>query len=337
MSARRRVDGAKQVTMEDVAREAGVSRALVSLVFRDVPGVSAARRALVLAAAERLDYAPNRLASRLASTRTNTVGLLVHDLHNPVFAQMVDGILEVMDPSPLQLIMATAAGSPQREREAMQRFIELRTDAVMAIGTLMPPEELRRVARRTQLLLLSRVVETVDSITDDTREGARLVTEHLLDLGHRRIAHIAAPRSAGYDGRLTGYETAMRAAGLEPSVVEAPLTQAGGGEAVAALLAARRPPTAVFAYNDVMAIGALDTATAAGVAVPSGLSVAGYDNTTAAALRRIDLTSVDSHSVEMGREGARITLGRLATPDAPTVQRVVAPSVVVRGSTERLD
>lgn len=323
--------------MEDVAREAGVSRALVSMVFREAPGVSQARRSLVLAAAERLDYAPNRLASRLASARTNTVGLLVHDLHNPVFAQIVDGILEVMDPSPLQLIMATATGSPERERGAMRRFVELRTDAVMAIGTLLPPEELQRIARRTQLLLLTRSVETIDSITDDTVLGARMVTQHLLDLGHRRIAHIAAPAEAGYNGRRRGYETVMQAAGLDTIVVPAALTQAGGSEATAALLASPQPPTAVFAYNDVMAIGAMDAATLAGVSVPGKLSVVGYDNTSAAALKRIDLTSVDSHSVEMGREGARITLARLAAPESPAVQRVITPSVVVRGSTERVN
>lgn len=324
----------KRITMEDVAREAGVSRALVSMVFRGVPGVSGARRLAVLDAAERLDFSPNKLASRLASARTNTVGLLIHDLHNPVYATIVEGILEVIDDSPLQLLIATGGASAEREREAMARFVELRTDAVMAVGSALSDDVLLRAARSTQLLLLTRVLETVDSVAVDDERGGYLAAAHLFTLGHRRVAHIASAHDAGYPGRRAGYLAAASEAGATPLVRDAPVTERGGAEAMRALMASPDPPSAVFAYNDVMAIGAMEAVLEAGRDVPGDVALIGYDNLRFAGLRRISLSSIEHQAAEVGRVGAELSLRRLAEPGLAPFLRRLQPGLVVRGSTD---
>jgi DNA-binding LacI/PurR family transcriptional regulator len=320
--------------MEDVAREAGVSRGLVSLVYRDAAAVSPARRAAVLAAAERLEYSPNQIASQLASARTNTLGLLLSDLHNPIFADVVDGILEVVDETPLQLVLATGGRSQEREERALARFVSLRADAVVAISTTVAEEQLARYGRGTQLLLVARQVATIDSVDTDNDVGGRLVTEHLLSLGHRRIAHISVPERFGPQQRRHAYEEVMAAAGLPATVVHAAsIDEPGGSGAMRALLASGSAPTAVFGHNDVLAIGAMNGALEAGLDVPADVSIAGYDNSATAAHRRIDMTSIDPRARELGALAARLVLERLGDPASPVAQRTLPPRLVVRGST----
>src|SRR3990170_5392078 len=166
------------VTMDDVARLAGVSRALVSLVIRGSPKVSDGRREAVLAAAARLGYRPNAMARGLASRRTRMIGVLLNELHNPFYAEIMDGIDEVAAELDYRLLLGTAGRRPRGEQEALEAFLEFRADG---------------------LLPVARGIHSpaVDSITNDERAGARLVVRHLVELGHRRIAHVDGGRGAG--------------------------------------------------------------------------------------------------------------------------------------------
>lgn len=323
-----------QATMEDVAREAGVSRALVSMVFRGVPGVSQARRAAVLEAAERLDYSPNTLASILASHRTSTVGLLINDLHNTVYADVVDGILDVLEPTALHLVFATSAGSGHRERAAMQRLVDMRVDVAMTVGASMPEEDLLRFARRLPTLLITREVESIDSVDSDNRSGTAVAVRHLAGLGHRAIAYIGAPASGSDHPRREGYRAGMAAAGLAPLELDTAAGLAGGAAALQRLRSGGRAlPTAVVAYNDATALGVVDAAERAGVAVPARLSVVGYDDTEMAGLHRVGLTTVSLHARMLGRASAEQVLRRLASPELEASARRIVPTLVVRTST----
>lgn len=312
--------------MEDVARAADVSRALVSLVMRDSPKVSPEKREAVIRAAEQLGYRRNRLASSLASHRTHTVGVLLSDLHNPVFAAVYDGLDDRLLDTPQRLLVATGRTDPDREAEAIWTFLDLRVDAVVLVGASVPDALIAKVGERVPTVVTTRRVDDapVDSVLTDDVAGARAAVDHLHDLGHRDIAHVASPSHLGHHDRLDGYATRMRELGLDPFVVEGDLTRAGGARAAHAMLDRDRVPTAVFAHNDVTAIGVVDALTASGLDVPGDLSIVGYDNSDLAQLGQVSLTSVDMRSEELGRTAADLVLERVGSPplDGPRLHQL---------------
>jgi len=290
-------------TLEDVAREAGVSRALVSLVMRQKPQVSEERRARVLAAATRLGYRPNAMARSLASRRSNTVGVLLNDLHNPFFAEITDGIEQVARHRGYRILLSTGGRSRAREEAALEAFLESRVDGLVLVSTVLTEAQISQAARLTPVTLVSRTskLPAVDSVLTDDVHGAELAVAYLIERGHRRIAHIDGGRNPGSQPRRRGYERAMDAAGLKRMVVPGDFSESSGAEAVGRLLALAELPTAVLTSNDMAAAGAMDRLTEAGFSVPADISVVGYDNTSLAQMRQVNLTTVNQPRVEMGR------------------------------------
>lgn len=328
---------ARSVTMEDVAREAGVSRALVSLVMRDSPKVSAAKRTAVLESAAALGYSPNRLASRLASHRTNTLGVLFLDLHNSVFADIYDGIAEGLAGSGNQVMVAVGSADPGTELEAVRNFVDLRADGVILAGYTGSAGELEAALRGTAAVVITRElkVDGVDSVlTDDFRSGA-LAVEHLHGLGHRRIAHVDISDWLPYTDRREGYLHAMKQFGLEPMLVHSDMTERGGRNVMERFLASGAVlPTAIFAHNDLTAIGIMEALATHGLRVPDDVAIVGCDNIELAASPLIGLTSIDQHAGELGRVAAQVMLDRLAGSAGPAVTRKLEPALVVRSSSD---
>ena len=326
-----------QPTMEDVARRAGVSRALVSLVMRGSPKVSEKRRSAVERAARELGYRPNVLARNLASTRTQTIGVLLNDLHNPFFAEAVDGILESADEASYHALLATGGPTRLGEARAVETFLRFRVDGLILAGPRLPTSRITEAAATCPTVLLGRAVrgKTVDSVNNDEGLGADLAVDHLVSLGHRRIAHIDGGDGAGAAGRRAGYGRAMKRAGLgaQSQIVDGDFTEAGGAAGSQALLEGRQRPSAIFAANDLSAAGAMAAAAELGFRVPEDLSVVGYDNTALAAIRHVSLTTIDQPREEMGRTAFRLLLERLDGGRGEAVRHIVAPSLVARTST----
>ena len=334
-----RAAGPRAPTLEDVARLAGVSRALVSLVARQSPKVSEHSRVRVLAACEELGYRPNLHARNLAANSSGIIGALVSDLHNPFFAEVVDGLHTEAAVHGQQVIITSGGRKADGERAALETLLSLRPAGVVMIGPVLDAASVEQASLRaggTPVVSVTRVLRSnqVDTVTIDEYAGTALAVTHLVELGHRRIVHLAGGTGAGAASRRTGYLRAMRAAGLveHARVVRGAYTENAGWEATDRLLRAHRHeplPTALFVSNDVEAVGALSRLAEAGVAVPDQVSVVGFDDTAMAASRLISLTTVHQPKPHMGRLALRTLLERTQGRTEP-VRHVVAPSLVVR-------
>lgn len=208
-------------TIRGVAERAGVSKSLVSLVLQGSPRVSAARRQAVLAAIEELGYRPNAAARSLAARRTHTVGVLLHDMRNPWFVEVLDGLNSLLQAHGLRMLMIDARLDRRAGQDFARTFQELRVDGIVIVGTLPDTDGLAEVAERLPTVIAGNHeprLPRVDLVANDDERGARLATEHLIALGHRRIAHIAGQGQVG-ELRRRGFEAAIRSHGLSASAV----------------------------------------------------------------------------------------------------------------------
>lgn len=324
-------------TIHDVAERAGVSKSLVSLVLRNAPSVSDERRQAVLRAAEELGYRPNAAARSLVSRRSSVIGVVLSDLHNPFFVEVVDGIEASASASAYRALFNTGGRSAAGEASAVETLLQLRTDGIVLVSTVLSGREILEVASTTPVVLVARPSRwsRVDSVTNDDRAGAHLAVEHLASLGHRRIAHIDGGAGAGAAARRTGFLESMRRLGLgaQARVVPGAYTEEGGGAGVAAVLRNGTRPTAIFAANDIAAVGALQALEEQGLRVPDEVSLVGYDNTSLAALGHIGLTTIDQPRREMGAAAIRLLLERIGGERDRARHVVVQPGFVLRRTT----
>jgi LacI family transcriptional regulator len=338
------------VTIADVALRAGVSTATVSRVLAGLGGARPATRTRVEAAARDLGYRPSAVARSLKLKTTNTFGLIVTNIENPYFPQLVHAVEDAAHRDGYALLLCNAADDPDREAFYLDLLVDRRTDGVIIAASSLG-ERHRAWLREARLpiVLVNTVARGVrlPSVASDNRDGGRLAAAHLIELGHRRLGALTAGRSnADAPLRLAGVRDAMGRAGLDPAalpVVVADPGVAGGETSMARLLDGHPEVTAVVAYNDLMAIGALRAVRARGGEVPRDVSVIGFDDVDLAAYVEPPLTTIAQSTAELGR----LAVGQLVESvrrepaggaadgaDGRVVTRIVVPvRLHVRGST----
>lgn len=348
--------------IDDVARLAGVSTATVSRALRGLPTVSAATRRRVLAAAEQLQYAVSPSASRLAGGRTGTVAVVVPRITRWFFGTVVEAVEEFLHQAGYDLLLYNLGGREQiRQRVLRNANLHKRVDAIMLVATPLRPADLTALGALDLpgiTISSGTVVPGWPCVRIDDVAAARTATRHLLDLGHRRIAHISGDPDdelafTTHLDRRRGYREALRAAGIRPDPsldVESQFTIDGGNRATAELLARGEPPTAIFAACDEMAMGAITALRDAGLRVPQDVSVIGVDDHDLASV--LGLSTIAQPAAEQGRLAARLLLDPLSTRttgpyagqvpdqrigggrgDTPTPPVILPTRLVVREST----
>ncbi|HET7399665.1 MAG TPA: LacI family DNA-binding transcriptional regulator [Intrasporangium sp.] len=331
---------ARPVTMEDVAARAGVSRALVSIVFRGAPGAAEATRERVMAAARELDYQPDTRASRLgrSRTRTRTIGVVFgvgHDFHGDV----IDSIYAAAGPADYSVVLSGVTRR-RSEEAAIRALLAERCEALLLLGSQLPALEMGRLATSAPVVSLLRPVRApaVGVVRSDDADGLGQAVRHLAGLGHVRIAHLYGGRVAGAAERRRGFRAAMSRLGPAAQPVELPggLTERDGAAAAEAFLALPPGrPTAVAAFNDRSALGFVDVVRRAGVRVPEQVSVVGFDDIEQAAYDHVSLTTIHQDVEALGRAAVEHVCARLDGVCDPVRETVITPTLVVRGSTAK--
>ncbi|WP_250002332.1 LacI family DNA-binding transcriptional regulator [Actinoplanes sp. M2I2] len=325
--------GERRPTLADVAAQAGVSVALVSIVMRDAPGASAATRERVLEVARRLDYQPDSRARLLRSGQSRLLGV-VFGVQHPFHDDLLTGLYDAAEKIGYELTLS--AVTPRRdERTAISGLLQDRCAALVLLGPQLPTAELATLAGRLPVVAMMRTVRQrqVDVVRTDDGRGLHLAVDHLVALGHRDIAHVDGGRWLSSAERRQGYRDAMRRNGLQAyeRVVTGGFGEEDGARAARELR--EHPPTAVTVFNDLSATGLLDVLRRDGLSVPADISVVGYDDSSFSRLAHIDLTTVAQDIDTMATLAVARAVERIDGAQVAHREVVIPPRLVVRGTT----
>jgi LacI family transcriptional regulator len=326
-------------TIKEVSQRAHVSPSTVSRVLNGTTPVSPATRRRVLAAIEALDYTPNAFARGLATNRSGGIGVTTNDIGSPYYAVMLRGVEASIEDAGLHLLVSSGHARADSERSAIQFLKQRRSDALIVQAEALTDAELIELSEEAgvPVVIFGRRIPELASLCVhlDNEAGGRLATGHLLEHGHRRIAHITGPlRFPDARHRLQGYRDALERAGIaydDHLVVEGDFREGGGRSAMERLLDRGPEPDAVFAANDQMAAGAMRAARDRGLDVPRDLSLVGYDDVLLAQYLSPALTTVRQPLRDMGRAAADIAIALLEQRKVEVRTRF-EPELVVRES-----
>lgn len=323
-------------TIRTVAARAGVSKSLVSLYLQRSAKVGADSRAAIESAIADLDYRPNLLAQSLSARRSGVIGVIVNDLRNPWYVDCFGGFVAVAQEQGYRALLADAALDLAADGSLLDAILRLQVDGLVILGTTRPsPALLAAIGQRPTVVAAARDLDdaNVDVVSGDDDAGIGLALDHLVALGHRRIAHVTGGVGAVSSIRRESFERRAAAAGVSASVIEGDGTEGGGFAATRVILDRPDRATAVIAFNDLTGVGSLSAARASGLDVPHDLSVIGFDDSLLAGLGVTQLTSIDGSSEEVGALAAHALLARIEDPGRAAQEQLVLPRLIVRTST----
>ncbi len=334
------------VRMKDIARDLGVSVVTVSKVLRHHSDISPETRERVLKRMKEVHYRPNLAARALVTGRTCMIGLVVPDLVHSFFAQVAKGLSRVLRKKGYGLVISSSEEDPELERQEIDQLLARRVDALIIASTQWSVESFRRIEEhKTPYVLIDRrfVGLAANFVGVDDEQVGMLATEHLIEMGCQRIAHIRGPEISTAVGRLEGYKRAMARHGL--NVLPGYVVAGGTGDdaadlsgylAMRQLLRTEPRPDGIFCYNDPTGMGALKAILEVGLRVPEDIAVIGCGNVNYAPLLRVPLSSIDQASTTIGERAAKLALKLIETKSAVRPKTVLlGPTLVARQSTLR--
>jgi len=327
-------------TIRDVARLASVSCATVSHVLNGTRAVLPGTRSRVLSAVRSLDYVPSAVAQSLKQQSTRTVGLVIPNTTNPWFAELARGVEDSCFARGHAMVLCSSDEEPERQEAYVRLLRRKRVDGMVVASLRDDPRWVAALhLAGCPVVVLDRVIAALaaDLVRTDSRRAGALAAEHLTSLGHRNIACIAGPAHLGVvRDRLAGLRRSLAAAGTglaDDAVADGGFTAAGGHAAALALLRATPRPTALFALNDLMAMGAIRALAELGLRAPADVSVLGFDGIELGRYLYPALTTVAQPTRELGARAVELVLERARYPGLPPRSVMLPPAIVVREST----
>ncbi len=329
----------KRTTIDDVAQQAGVSRQTVSRAINGMTGISDATRSRVLGIVRELDYRPSRLAQGMASQRTQTMGLIVGSITHPGHADIMRGLQDVALQFGCNVFLRNTDYGKQAEIEALRSLMAENVDGIVIVNSRMCADDLKAVARpEMPIVVVHRAVTgpNLSSILTDTARTTQVILDYLFGMGHRHVGLLTRLGSLDAIEHANGYKVGYQQRGLSFSaewIAQGPPTLEGGYAAAQRLLAQAERPTAIFAYNDLMAIGAMRACNEAGCRVPDDISVVGYNDLTIAAYVHPALSTARFNGYEVGSKAMTRLVELRDNPDKTFAPIYLDIELIVRDST----
>lgn len=328
----------RRLTIDDVAKVAGVSRSTVSLVLRNSGLVSERTNIAVREAAERLGYVYNRTAA-IRARHSYLVGIIIPDLTNPFYSELTAGVDQILNDSGWISLLGNSWESPASQEKILRRMHEQNVDAVIVCPVTAADhtaaENLTRSGLRV-LQVLRRTEADTSYLGIDYSHGVALAVDHLFELGHTDIVLLGGDRAySAATERYEGYMSSMRSHGLEPKHVPCALRRSAAADRVRELFDKQNRPTALICFNDVVAIGAMATLERMGLKVGRDVSVVGFDNVADAEFVQPPLTTVDTHARQLGERAAMLVLDSIQNGSSIAPTTIMETSLVIRDSTGR--
>jgi len=334
------------IRMKDIAKELGLSQATVSKVLRKHPDISEKTRVRVLERVKELDYQPNTLARSLVTGRSFLIGFVAPTLLHPFFAEIARAIATAVRDKGYFLIVSSSEEDPELEREEISRLLSRRLDALVIASAATDLEQFNRMDKLAQpYVLVDRDLTGIAAnyVGVNEEKAGRLATEHLIEMGCRRVAHIRGQDNSTGRGRFEGYRQVLHDRGIqyrEDYVVQRTFvdteTTRQGIEAMRILLQRDPRPDGVFCFNDPLAIGAMIAILDAGLRIPEDIALIGCGNLTNDDCLRVPLSSIDQHSQMIGQRAAELVLSLLESKQRPRARTIILePTLVVRSSSQK--
>lgn len=328
-----------RMTISDIARLAKVSKSAVSLVLNNKPGVSSETRARILAIIQKYNYNPNHIAKSLAARETKSIGLIIKEIDNPYFTKLMKGVYDTCSQLGYSVLLASSELSPVREIDIVKTLVSKRVDGLIISPLHSEEVDFTYLSNLLNdnypLVMLGTVTNFSTNVVDiDNAKAAYDAVSYLIDSGHKRIAHFAGPLWSGHgQKRLEGYKQALIDHSLSIDknyiVQVEPYTPDGYQAGKALFSRGVQLPTAVFCYNDLVAIGLINALTEMKINVPDTVSVMGFDNIDFGKYVRIPLTTVQMPAYNIGKSAARLLVKQINRPASPLNEKVTLNHKIV--------
>jgi LacI family transcriptional regulator, galactose operon repressor len=326
------------VTLEDIARALNVSKMTVSRAINNHPEISSETRARILATAQKMNYRPNQFARALMTKQSYLIGIVVPDLMHSYFAEICRGVEAHARPVGYQNLICSTDEEPRKEMDEIEALLS-RTDGLIVASALSASDAKfykRLISEGAKIVLIDRLLDGLrcSAVTTDDVQVGILATEHLIELGHRKIGHLRGPDVSTALKRLQGYREAMSKARLKVLVHDCGFTESDGYTAMQKWIAAGDLPSAIFAANDPAAIGAMAAAKEAGLKVPGDLAFVGAGSIHYGDMLRVPLTTVSWSKAEMGQAAASLLLELIEAKKKVRRHRTITipPELLIRQS-----